>query len=199
MLGAMTRRRALAGLAACCGLGEAWAAPGGFPDDVSLLVAGPSGGRAARWGELMAPALGRALQQGAALPRQNVGGPDGVTGANQFDAHANPDGSTALLVPGQAALSWLCGDTRVKFDAGRWVPVWAGSTSAALATRVKLVPGQTVRVAVGNLIGPELAGLLALDLLGIGAVPVRIDGAGPSPLRRPDVDAVVLRGPALRA
>jgi hypothetical protein len=129
----------------------------------------------------MAPALGRALQQGAALPRQNVGGPDGVTGANQFDAHANPDGSTALLVPGQAALSWLCGDTRVKFDAGRWVPVWAGSTSAALATRVKLVPGQTVRVAVGNLIGPELAGLLALDLLGIDAVPVRIDGAGPSP------------------
>jgi hypothetical protein len=198
MLKPIGRRGALAGLAVCVAGGNAWGAPTGFPETTTLLVAGPPGGRADRWAELMAPALGRALQQGAALSRENVGGADGVTGANQFEARAEPDGSTALVVPGSAALSWLCGDLRVKFDAGHWIPVWGGNASAALASRLRLVPGQRLRVGVQSVVGPELAALLALDLMGIPVVPVALTADGPNPITRPDIDAVFLHGADLR-
>jgi hypothetical protein len=198
MLTPIARRGALAGLAACVAGGVAWGAPTGFPESATLLVAGPPGGSTDRWAELIAPALGRALQQGVPLGRENVGGEDGVTGANQFEARAAPDGSTALLVPGSAALSWLCGDARVKFDAGRWVPVWGGGLSTALASRLRLGSGQSLRVAVRSVVGPELAALLALDLMGIPVVPVPIATDAPNPASGADVDAVVLRGPSLR-
>ena len=150
----------------------------------TLLVAGPPGARLDGWAGLLARTLGQTLSGHAALPVQNVGGLDGVTGANQFEARGEPDGSVALLVPGSAALSWLVGDTRVRFDPGRWVPLWAGAGSAVLVSRVPLVPGRTIRVAAEGPAGPELPVFIALDLLGIDGRPV---GAA-SP------DAVLLRG-----
>lgn len=197
MLNAIGRRRALAGAAGCLWASQARSALPGIPDQPGLMVAGPQGGRADRWAEAMATALGRALQQPEPLRRENVGGADGVTAANQFEARAIPDGGTALLVPGSAAISWLAGDTRVKFDASRWVPVWAGCRSAALASRVPLRAGRSLRVGVNGLVGPDLAALLALDLMGVEAVPIAIETIGPSVADRPDVDAVLLRGAGL--
>ncbi|MBV8915075.1 MAG: hypothetical protein JOZ05_18795, partial [Acetobacteraceae bacterium] len=196
MRNAIARRRALAGLSACLAAGRAWSTPAGSPP-ASLMVAGPAAGRMDRWGEAIAPALGRALQQPGPLPRENVGGSDGVTGANQFEARAAPDGSLALLVPGSAALAWLAGDTRVKFDAARWTPVWAGTRSAALASRVALRPGRSVRIGVRGTMGPELAALLALDLMKVSVRLVPLDPAGPNPMDRPDLEAVVVQGPDL--
>jgi hypothetical protein len=146
----------------------------------------------------MAASLGRALQQPGPLRCENVGGADGVTGANQFEARAVPDGSTALLVPGSAALSWLAGETRVKFDAARWVPVWAGCRSAALASRVGLASGRPLRVGVGSVVGAEMAALLALDLMGVEAIPVPLGPSRSGVGDGPDVDAVLLQGTALR-
>lgn len=198
MLRPMTRRGALAGVAGCFAAGAARSAPSSLPDAPKILVAGPAGGRVDQWAALIAEPLGRAFQQGSALSRQNVGGPDGVTGANQFQARAAPDGATALLVPGAAALSWLTGDSRVRFDAGRWVPLWGADLSAALASRVPLTAGRRVRMALQSVVGPELAALLALDLMGVEVVPVRTDLAGVRLLERADVDVVLLRGAELR-
>jgi hypothetical protein len=198
MLRAIARRRALAGVAASFAAGGAWSAPAGLPEQPSLMVAGPPGGWTDHWAEAIAPMLGRALQRPAPLPRENVGGQDGVTGANQFEARAEPDGSAAMLVPGSAALAWLAGEARVKFDPARWVPVWAGTRPAALASRVALVPGRRIRVGVRNVIGPEMAALLALDLLGMEVLAVQLDPTVPVATNRPDLDAVVLQGPALR-
>ena len=199
MLTPIARRSALAGLAACVAGRVAKGAPSVLPEAATLFVAGPPGGRTDRWADLIAPPLGRALQQQAALSRENVGGADGVTGANQFEARAIPDGSTALLVPGSATLAWLCGDGRVKFDAGHWVPVWAGTAAAALATRGRLAPGQPLRFAVQSIVGPELAALLALDLLGVPVSPMSIGPETPGVAMRSDINAVFLRGPALRS
>lgn len=196
---ALARRSALAGLAACCTGGPAWPAVTALPGVPRLLVAGPAGGSADRWAELIAPALGKGLQQSSALPKQNVGGADGVTAANQFEAYASPDGSTALLVPGLAALLWLAGDTRVKFDPARWVPIWAGTSSAALASRVRLAPGRPLRLAVPTAPCPVMAGLLALDLMGVEVTPVPISPDQTLPLDRPDVDALFLHGALLHA
>ncbi len=198
MLKSLTRRGVVAGFAACGAARRSWSAPAALPSSAALLVAGPVGGQADQWADLLCPALGKSLLKGPALARQNVGGADGVTGANQFDALATPDGSKALLVPGSAALSWLTGDSRVKFDAGRWVPIWAGNGSAALASRVPLAPGQTLRVAVSNVVGPVLAALLALDLMGIDVVPVPLTPNGALPVNDPNVDAVFLHGATAR-
>ncbi len=198
MLNALLGRRSvLAGLATASCVSAAQGAPSAFPEGATLLVAGAAGGRADRWADALSPSLGRALP-GASLTRQHLGGADGVTGANQFEARAAPDGATVLLVPGSAALAWLSGDPRVRFDVARWVPVWASQTSAALASRVRLVPGRPLRMAVSSVTGPEMAGLLALELLGIDAVAAPINGNAAAALARPEIDAVFLCGPRVR-
>ena len=53
-------------------------------------------------------------------------------------------------------------------------------------------------MALGSVIGPELAALLALDLMRVEVAPVRADLAGARPLERADVDVVLLRGADLR-
>ena len=192
---AMTRRQAMASLALSANLtvGVARAAGSSLPATPKLCVAGPAGGLADRWAAVIAEPMGTALHDAGAppLPYENIGGADGVTGANQYQARAVPDGTMALLLPGAALRAWLVGDTRVRFDIGTLAPLWGVTTQAVVATRARLEPGRAVRVAVSGIDGPGLEALLALELMGIEAIPV-IGG-------RPDeVDAVYLRGAAAR-
>lgn len=170
MLTPITRRAALAGLTASAAR-AASAAPTALPDQPVIVVAGPEAGPTDAWAAAIAGVIGHALQ-GSPLERRNVGGADGVTGANQFQAQTAPDGATALLVPGTALVSWLIGDPRVRFDAGRWMPLWGGRVSASVMSRQALRPGQVLRVGTLGVAGPELALLLALRLLGCDVVPV---------------------------
>ena len=98
-------------------------------------------------------------------------GADGVTGANLFEARVQPDGGTALLLPGAAALAWQVGDRRAQFDAAGWVPAWAGLASAVLVCRVPLERGRTIRMGGIQPSGPSLPMLLALDMLGLEVTP----------------------------
>lgn len=158
----------------------------------TLLVAGPPGGRLDRWAELFAPLLGRSMPSRIPMELRNVGGIDGVTGANQFEARGAPDGSIALLVPGSAALSWLAGETRAQFDPARWVPLWAAANAAVLVSRNTLVPGSKLRVAAASPAGPELPVLLALDLLGITAILSPAASADASLIRGPNFNTALL-------
>jgi hypothetical protein len=164
-------------LAACLGLplvaraGRAAVAP--LIDSADLLIAGPSGGRLDRVAGDLLPALVHGLPAGTLVQPTFAGGPDGVTGANRFEARGAPDGNSILLMPGEAALAWLVGDPRARFNAGMLVPVMAGVAPGVLMSRVPL-DGSTsaarLHVAAGRPDGPELAGLLALDLLGLRPV-----------------------------
>ncbi len=172
-----------------------------FPAGASILVAGPDGGELDRWGRILAPVLARYLPQGPAVRVLSAGGADGVTGANQFDARTAPDGATVLLVPGAAALAWLAGDPRAQFDAAHWVPVMTGMTPGIVAGRVgpaMLAAGNRLRIAAAGPGGPELAALLAIDLLGAEPVPV-FGLAEPAAIRnsfaRGELDLVFLSGP----
>ena len=160
------------------------AVPAAEPAAATLLVAGPPRGRLDGWSSVLGPAIGRGLPSHMPLDCRNIGGIDGITGANQFEARVEPDGQTALLVPGAAALSWLTGEMRARFDFSHWVPLWAGMGSAVLVSRTGLVPGAHLRVAANSPAGPELPALLALDLFGIAAAPSPAETA----------DAVLLRG-----
>ncbi|MGH7154094.1 MAG: hypothetical protein ACREF3_09195, partial [Acetobacteraceae bacterium] len=170
-----------------------------FPHGATIVVAGPDAGRLDRWGRLIEPGLAEALSPGTVVRLDSVGGADGVTGANRFGAFAAPDGRTVLMAPGDAAIAWLVGDPRAKFDVAAWVPVLAGATPALMVGRPalrSLQGGHPVRIAIDHLDSSELAGVLALDLLGARAVPVGgIASSGlAAALRRGTVDAVLLCG-----
>ena len=154
---------------------QAMAAPAAaFPDGATILVAGPDGGTTDAWTRVIVPALAQALPPETQIHKTASGGPDGVTGANQFYARGAPDGQTALLAPGAAAVAWLVGDPRAQFDAGRWVPVLGGATSGVVVARVGpsvFGPGGRPRIAADSPTGAALPALLGIDLLGARGTP----------------------------
>ena len=203
----MGRRTALYGLASLPSLlvgphanARAASAAELLTDDATILVAGPADGHLDQWANVLAPALGRSLPPGTSLRKQMAGGEDGVTAANQFEARVAPDGQTVLLTPGQAALAWLAGDPRARFDAAYWVPVMSGVTPAVVVSRVPsdaLPSGAKLRIAAAGPAGPDLAALLAVELLGVEAVPlfnVQDRAAAESAFGAHAVDALFLCG-----
>ncbi len=194
----VTRRGALA--LGATGLARlAKAATPAFPEGATLLVAGPTGGPVDGWAEWLAPGLGRALPPGTSVRKDVVGGVDGVTGANQFEARTVPDGGTALLLPGSAATAWLVGDPRARFDAAHWVPALAAVTPSLVLSRLTLpqaLGGARLRVAVTGPADAELPAMLALDLLGTAWTPVDNlpEAAAITALTDNQVDAICLHG-----
>jgi hypothetical protein len=131
-----------------------------------------------------------------------MGGPDGVTVCNAFGARLDPDGSTIMFAPGAALTAWLEGDSRVKYDPGRWIATVVGATPAVLVGHAPLSArsSRPLRLAATNPIGPELAAFLALGLLGIPVQPV-YGLADPASLvgglGRQMIDLAFLSGPKL--
>jgi hypothetical protein len=169
-----------------------------FPDGATMLVAGPSGGLMAQWCRAIRPTLAQSLAPGLPVRQTNVGGPDGVTGANEFDARIMPDGRTVLLTPGDAAITWLVGDPRAKFDVTHWVPVMACVTPAIVVARASAfaVPG-VIRVAATTPAGLQLPGLLGIEMLGQRAQLVRVyqdERSLREAFAQHAIDAVLLRG-----
>jgi hypothetical protein len=190
-------RRMMLGLAAAALAGAAPSAS--MPEGATLLVAGPDGGLVDVWAQWLEPTLRRVIAPDTGLRLDVVGGADGVTAANQFEARIAPDGSTALLLPGSAAMAWLVGDPRARFDAARWVPALAGITPSLVASRIsagRILGGAPLRLAAASPTGPDLPAMLALDLLGANWQPVfgLSEAAAQVALAQGSVDAVCLHG-----
>jgi hypothetical protein len=167
----------------------------------TIAVAGPPDSSVARWAGLLRPHLAAGLGAEGGLRLRFVGGQDGVTGANQFDARAMPDGREALLLPGTAALAWLAGDSRVRFEAARLLPLLVSTGIGVLMIRggaAGLRGARPLRVACATPVGPALTALIAFDLLGTPTVPVMPKGDMSDDLspaaRSGDVDAVFVHG-----
>ena len=170
-----------------------------FPEGVKLLVAGPSDGALNRWADALLPALEQSLPADTSIRRMEIGGADGVTGANQFEARSAPDGLTVLLVPGQAVLAWMVGDPRAQFDVGHWMLVMAGISSGIVVGRPSvLAQDGRARTAAAGPASLDLAALLGIHLLGARLDPVfglAEPAAAQNAFAQGTVDAVFLRGP----
>ena len=173
-------------------------APFPFADGVTLLVAGPENGALNRWADALQPALEQSLPPDTSIRRSTVGGADGVTGANQFETRAAPDGLTIMLVPGSALLAWLVGDPRAQFDVGHWVPVTAGVTPGLVAGRPgALAADRPLRIGAATPGGPDLSALLGCELLGARLEPVfglTAPGAALNAVSQNAIDALFLHG-----
>lgn len=167
------------------------------PSQPELIVGGPEGGPLAPWSQVISGAVSRALLAEHALRVAFVGGADGVTACNQFEARTAPDGSTALLISGAPALSWLVGDPRAQFDAGHWLPVATGLTTGMLLA----MPGgnnrmKPRRLAVSPADGTVLVAVLGLALLGEDVALVAGETRSPAAaLQTGRADLVFIRGP----
>ncbi len=176
-----------------------------FPAGVTLLSSGPSYGYIAGWTKLLGPHLLNGLPPGVGSSFAAMGGPDGVTVCNAFGARLDPDGSTIMFAPGAALIAWLEGDSRVKYDPGRWIATVVGATPAVLVGTAPLstavLSRRPLRLAASNPVGPELAAFLALDLLGVPAEPAFGPGDAASMiagLRARAIDLAFLTGPKSR-
>jgi hypothetical protein len=168
-----------------------------FPDAATILVAGPNGGDLDRWSRVIQPALTHNLPPETQVRRTDAGAPDGVTGANQFEARTAPDGQTVLLVPGQAALAWLVGDPRAQYDVTRWMSVMAVITPGVLIARPgAITPDRRPRFATAGPAGGDLPAALGIELLGarVDALPALPEGTESAALADGAVDALFLRG-----
>ncbi|MBV9252494.1 MAG: hypothetical protein JO227_25035 [Acetobacteraceae bacterium] len=169
-----------------------------FADGVTVLVAGPNGGDLRRWADRLLPALAQSVATETIFQSPAVGAADGVTGANQFETRAVPDGHTLLLAPGEAALAWLIGDPRAKFDVGHWVPIMAGLIPAVVVGKAGgLTPGRPIHIAAGRTGWVDLPAVLAAELLGAQPVPmtdILEENALQAAFGRGAVDAFLLRG-----
>jgi len=168
------------------------------PETATLLVPGPELGAQFRWLQRLGAGLGRALPQATALRVLAVGGPDGVTAANRFATDALPDGQHLLALAPGAAQARVLGDSRARFDPAPWLAICAAALPSALIMRSGLPRGAPLRVAVVAPDQPGAAGLLALDLLGIAAVPV-IAPVPEAAYREGAADAFLASGPNLPA
>jgi hypothetical protein len=195
---ALSRRLLLASLLpALSGAGRA-GAQGLLPGSASLLVPGPEGGVHARWAERLAQAVAAGAPGAVQVLAEVLGGADGVTAANRFAAEAAPDGRSLLVLAGAAAQARLAGDSRAKFDNAGWLPVCASLGCAVVVGRGPrpTVPGAApIQVAVGGPEGSGAATLLAMDLLGLAAVPLA--GGAMAQWRDGRAEAMLLSGPAV--
>lgn len=132
-----------------------------------------------------------------------AGGLDGITGTNQFEAQAQPDGSAALLAPGTALMAWLFADPRVQSNLGYCVPLLAGFYPTLLAGRVdptSLTRGQELRIGIARPDGPETAALLGLERLGLVPVPGLVDFTlTQAAFAQLNIDVMLLRGTSVAA
>ncbi len=193
---ALSRRLLLGGLLPALG-SRAAGAQALLPGSASLLVPGPEGGAHARWAERLAQAMAAGAPGAVQVLAEVLGGADGVTAANRFAAEAAPDGRSLLVLAGGAAQARLAGDSRAKFDNAGWLPVCASLGCAVVVGRgPRPAAGGAAPLAVA-LGGPEGAGaaaLLAMDLLGLAALPLA--GAPLPHWREGRAGAMLLTGPA---
>ncbi len=191
-----TRRGVLAAAFAAAGT-RSLAAQTTVPEAATLMAPGPEEGGAARFAGQAARGLARALVQASALRVRVVGGPDGITAANRFATATAADQALLLLLPGIAAQALMVGDSRARFEPRRW-PAVAGILQPAILAGRGALGQQPARLAAAGPTAPDMAALLALDLLGVAASPVILP-----PATTPEagvaarlVDAVVLTGAA---
>lgn len=176
-----------------------------FANGVTVLSSGPAYGYIAGWAKLLVPRFLDGLPRDVPSSFEAMGGPDGVTVCNAFGARMDPDGSTLMVAPGAAFLAWLEGDSRVKYDPSHWVPTLIGTTRLVLVGTRPLAESisrkRALRLGAMNPFGPELAAMLALDILGVPVAPVYGQGDTRSlvdGLRRGRTDVALLSGPKIR-
>ena len=125
------------------------------------------GGGSDVWGRFFLPYLSKYLPGKPNVIMRNVPGGGSITGTNEFVARARPDGLSLIGTSGSTQFPYLLGDSRVKYDYEKLIPVLVSPTGGVVYLPKKF--GVESAADMGKLFDQELIygsqGATSLDLV----------------------------------
>jgi len=167
---------------------------------IELIVPYMPGGGTEAWAKSVAPYLNRYLPGHPAVVIRNNPGGNATKAANEFAEKSSLDGSSVLVTAASNQLSFLLGDSRVRYDFSNWRPILAYRSGVVVYTSEKLgvnniqeflnLRDEYLVMASMGPTSDDLFVLMAFDLLNINVSSI-FGSPGRGPARR-----IFLRGEA---
>ena len=157
---------------------------------VELVVPFPPGGGADVYARALAPHLEKHLPGKPTIIVRNVPGGGSITGANQFNARAKPDGLTVLVASASTVMNFVFQRSRMELDLTRAEPVILSPQGSVAYVAPSLgvkgpkdiakLKGQTLAFGGSSPTSTEVRWLTAFELLGLTVKPVWGVARGPA-------------------
>jgi len=178
------RRLLLASTAAAAGLGlpaaRRAAAQGAAVDfagkRIEIVVPFGEGGGTDVWARAMLPHLKRHMPGDPTIIIRNIPGGGAITGSNEFQRRARPDGMTLFALSSSVITNYVFHDRRVQYKPEEWIPVMVSplgavayvspSTGVQKPEDIARLGGQTLKYGSNGATSVDITLLLAMDLLG---------------------------------
>ncbi len=144
---------------------------------IEFIVPYMPGGGTDTWARSVLPYLGRYLPGQPKILISNVPGGNAAKAANRYAVQAKPDGLSVLVTAASNHLSYLLGDSRVRYDFSQWRALLAYRAGVVVYTSPKLgvsniqelldKPDKRLILASMGPTSDDIFVLLAFDLLDI--------------------------------
>jgi len=196
----MHRRSFMLSACAAAGLAAAQfaAAPAGAAADfagkrIEIMVPTPPGGGTDTWARFLLPYLQEHLPGKPTVVVNNVPGGGQITGCNQFEQRARPDGLQVFASSGSIHFAYLLGDRRVRCKMEDWIAVLGSPTGGVVHLRPDLgvsnlsqlatLRGRAMKYGSQGHTSLDLLPVLSFEMLGLNVEPVLgMQGRGPARL-----------------
>lgn len=145
---------------------------------INLIVPFRAGGGTDLWARFYAAQIAPHLRGTPEISIKNVPGGGSITGANQFQKLARPDGLTLFALSGSTQLARLLDDPRVQYNHGKWKAIVASPSGGLVMVRsdtgaktVKDLVGKPLKFASQPANSLDLVALLAFHILNLNVEP----------------------------
>ncbi|MCC7428963.1 MAG: tricarboxylate transporter [Alphaproteobacteria bacterium] len=159
---------------------------------IELVVPFGEGGGTDVWARVMLPHLKRHMPGDPSLIVRNIPGGGAITGSNEFQRRARPDGLTLFALSSSVITNYVFRDRRVQYKPEEWIPVMVSPLGAVAYAAPSLgirspadiakLRGQTLRYGSNGATSVDITLLLAIDLLGFELQPAFGMNRGPARL-----------------
>jgi len=159
---------------------------------IELVVPFGEGGGTDVWARVVLPHLRRHMAGDPTLIVRNIPGGGAITGSNEFQRRARPDGLTIFALSSSVITNHVFRDRRVQYNPEEWIPVMVSPLGAVAygapslgirsAADIGRLRGQTLKYGSNGATSVDITLLLAIDLLGFELQPVFGMNRGPARL-----------------
>jgi tripartite-type tricarboxylate transporter receptor subunit TctC len=149
---------------------------------VEFVIPFAVGGGSDVWARFFAPILSERLPGKPTVVVKNVPGGGSITGTNQFQQRARPDGLTILGTSGSTQFPYLLDDPRVRYEYRDWIPVLASPTGGVVyinpdlgardARDIGKLKNKDMKYGSQGATSLDLVALLAFEILELDVKPV---------------------------
>ena len=144
---------------------------------IEMIVPFPPGGGSDVYSRALAPFLEKHLPGNPTIAIRNVPGGGSITGANQFNSRAKPDGLHVLVSSSSTVMNYVFQKSKFELDLGKMQPVVlspqgsvvyvAPSLGVRSAKEIAKLKGQSLTFGGGGPTGAEMRVTTLFELLGL--------------------------------